>query len=147
MHSLPPISFRCLNGKLQYLQHNCVGDTIVYHWYSDLCYCFRKRIFQNCHIPKNVNSVEYAHVVCTTIDRDHPSCDRMTELSNIFRNFPTIRRNMEIFVIICIRNFGWKYPYSYEMPSINNISKPYASARINAAFDIFPLEQYCFTSN
>ena len=28
--------FRCLSGKLWYLQHNCVGDTIVYHRDSDL---------------------------------------------------------------------------------------------------------------
>ena len=25
-----------LSGKLWYLQHNCVGDTIVYHWDSDI---------------------------------------------------------------------------------------------------------------
>ena len=26
----------CLNGELWYLQHNCVGDTIVYHYESNL---------------------------------------------------------------------------------------------------------------
>ena len=26
-----PVSSRWLSGKLWYLQHNCVGDTIVYH--------------------------------------------------------------------------------------------------------------------
>ena len=31
----PSISIRCLSGKLWYLQHNCVGDTIVYHWASE----------------------------------------------------------------------------------------------------------------
>ena len=29
-------SYRCLSGKLWYLQHNCVGDTIVYHWASNM---------------------------------------------------------------------------------------------------------------
>ena len=27
---------RCLGGKVWYLQHSCVGDTIVYHWDSEL---------------------------------------------------------------------------------------------------------------
>ena len=26
----------CFSGKLWYLQHNCVGDTIVYHWNSGI---------------------------------------------------------------------------------------------------------------
>ena len=26
----------CVCDKLRYLQHNCVGDTIVYHWDSDM---------------------------------------------------------------------------------------------------------------
>ena len=30
------ILFHCLCGKLWYLQHNCVGDTIVYHLDMDL---------------------------------------------------------------------------------------------------------------
>ena len=30
----PTPSYPCVSGKLWYLQHNCVGDTIVYHWYS-----------------------------------------------------------------------------------------------------------------
>ena len=25
------VTVRCISGKLWYLQHNCVGDTIVYH--------------------------------------------------------------------------------------------------------------------
>ena len=29
--------FHWLSGKLWYLQHSCVGDTIVYHWDSNLC--------------------------------------------------------------------------------------------------------------
>ena len=33
--------FRWLSGKLWYLQHNCVGDTIVYHSDSDF-------ILRNC---------------------------------------------------------------------------------------------------
>ena len=35
-------SFRWLSGKLCYLQHNCVWDTIVYHWASDLCVYFKE---------------------------------------------------------------------------------------------------------
>ena len=30
-------SNHCLSGKLWYLQHNCVGDTIVYHQDSKMC--------------------------------------------------------------------------------------------------------------
>ena len=30
------ISHYCLIGKLWFLQHSCVGDTIAYHWDSDL---------------------------------------------------------------------------------------------------------------
>ena len=29
-------SYRCRSGKLWYLQHSCVGDTIVYHYGSDM---------------------------------------------------------------------------------------------------------------
>ena len=32
--------YRCLGGKLRYLQHNCVGDSIFYHWDSNMqCIC------------------------------------------------------------------------------------------------------------
>ena len=31
-----PLPYTSLSGKLWYLQHNCVGDTIVYHWASSI---------------------------------------------------------------------------------------------------------------
>ena len=33
--------YRCLSGKLWYLQHNCVWDTIIYHQASDIVFSFR----------------------------------------------------------------------------------------------------------
>ena len=34
--SISSTSYQCLSAKLWYLQHICVGDTIVYHWNSDI---------------------------------------------------------------------------------------------------------------
>ena len=39
--------YRCLSGKLWYLQHQCVGDTIVYHWASDIFFAMSLQGFRN----------------------------------------------------------------------------------------------------
>ena len=39
-----PVRYRCLNGKLWYLQHNCVGDTIVYDKDSNMIKQFYHRL-------------------------------------------------------------------------------------------------------
>ena len=40
-------SYRWLSGKLWYLQHICVGDTIVYRWTSDMDHL---NIVIDCHV-------------------------------------------------------------------------------------------------
>ena len=44
-------SYHWLSGKLWYLQHNCVGDTIDYHWASAMQYAkWHQHSFQNIYI-------------------------------------------------------------------------------------------------
>ena len=60
-NNLPPLThcdlglqYRCLSGKLWYVQHKCVGDTIVYHKDSDKISCISFDI-SLAHSWKNVH--------------------------------------------------------------------------------------------
>ena len=46
---LQHLSFCCLNGKLWYLQNNCVGYTIVYHKASNQFFPLRKSEHSGCN--------------------------------------------------------------------------------------------------
>ena len=61
IHSDQPVShyiYRCLSGKLWYLPQNCVGDTIFYHWDSDIHYTMASN-FIYIHSDQPVNYYIY----------------------------------------------------------------------------------------